>query len=166
MTQSQTTFRPLTTDDLATLQSIRHRAFRPIFQGFRATVDEPIATAEHGGADAEQAAWLDRICRENDDGIRVVVAVRDDRPIGFCGYHVDPTRGRGEINLNAIDPAHQGRGDGVRMYEHVLDLMRQAGAAYFVVSTGGDAQHAPARAAYRKAGFGMPIPSMALYRSA
>ena len=166
MSPSKTSFRPFAPEDLPALQAIRQRAFEPIFCGFRETLGEPIATAEHGGADAEQADWLDRICQHQHDGIRVVVAIRDDRPIGFCGYKVDATRGRGEINLNAIDPAHQGRGDGVRMYEHVLDLLRQAGATYFVVSTGGDAQHAPARAAYRKAGFGSPIPSMALYRSA
>ena len=71
-----------------------------------------------------------------------------------------PLGGLGEIGLNAVDPRHAGRGVGTAMYEFALACMKQAGMRAATVATGGDPSHAPARRAYRKAGFDLEIPSV------
>ncbi|WP_437957583.1 GNAT family N-acetyltransferase [Sorangium sp. So ce119] len=68
------------------------------------------------------------------------------------------------IGLNAVDPAHAGKGIGTAMYEFALARMRQSGMKVATVATGGDPSHAPARRAYRKAGFDVEIPSVWMCR--
>jgi GNAT superfamily N-acetyltransferase len=68
----------------------------------------------------------------------------------------------GEIGPNAVDPTHAGQGIGTAMYEFALADMRAAGLK---VATGGDRSHAPARRAYRKAGFDREIPSVWMCRA-
>ena len=167
MSQSQPTklnIRPFQAADLPQMQDVRRRAFADIFRGFVAEVSPAVADGEFRHADRDQAAYLARAA--DDPALPAfVVLTEDDRVVGFCGYQYDPATGAGSIDLNAIDPACQNRGHGTRLIEHALDRLRDAGARYFKASTGGDAAHAPARAAYRKAGFaGGLIPSMTLYR--
>jgi hypothetical protein len=50
------------------------------------------------------------------------------------------------------------------MYGEALARMKALGAALATVGTGGDPSHAPARRAYEKAGFGVGIGSVHLYR--
>lgn len=58
----------------------------------------------------------------------------------------------------------QGQGIGTRMYGYVFDRLRALGMRYVKVSTGGDPAHAPARAAYQKAGFTVGLPGIEYYR--
>lgn len=51
------------------------------------------------------------------------------------------------------------------MYRFALDRMKAAGMRVATVSTGGDPSHAPARQAYRKAGFLAEIPSVWMCRA-
>jgi hypothetical protein len=50
------------------------------------------------------------------------------------------------------------------MYCHALECMKDAGMKVATVATGGDASHAPARRAYRKAGFDAEVPSVWMCR--
>jgi len=70
----------------------------------------------------------------------------------------------GEIGLNAVDPAHAGKGIGTAMYELAAARMQQAGMKVATVATGGDPSHAPARRAYEKAGLNAQIPSVWMCR--
>lgn len=70
----------------------------------------------------------------------------------------------GEIGLNAIDPAHAGKGLGTGMYDFSIGRMKEAGMKVATVGTGGDPSHAPARRAYQKAGFSVEIPSVWMCR--
>lgn len=134
-----------------------------MFRSFRALIGEEIAQVALAGADAEQAELLDRILE--DGAQRVLVAHVDGELAGFVSFSVDAERGIGEIGLNAVDPAHAGRGIGTLLYERALEAMRERGARMATVSTGGDESHAAARRAYAKAGFGPSIPSVTLYRT-
>lgn len=163
MTSPRPAFRPCRPDDLAELQRLRASAFQPVFRSFADCVGERIAVIAFARADAEQARLLERICREG-SGHEVLVATVGGAIVGFVAFTLDVEARIGEIGLNAVDPAHAGRGIGTRMYEHVLGIMKARGMAVATVSTGGDPAHAPARRAYEKAGFGAPIPSVALYR--
>lgn len=136
-----------------------------MFRSFRTIVGGKIAPAAFARAEEEQGAHLDSICDEGSSHL-VFVAIQVDggEIVGFCAVSLDSTSKLGEIDLNAVDPDHQGRGIGSKMYEHALALMRQAGMRVATVGTGGDPSHAAARRAYRKAGFTAEIPSFYMYR--
>lgn len=155
--------RPSEPDDLPILQQIREAAFAPVFRSFVDIVGEPIAAIAFARADAEQAKLLDDICRTG-SGHQVLVATLGGTIVGFVSFTIDAEKRIGEIGLNAVCPAHAGKGLGTRMYEHALALMKERGAAVATVGTGGDPSHAPARRAYAKAGFASPIPSVTLYK--
>ena len=59
----------------------------------------------------------------------------------------------GAIDIIGVDPDYQPRGVSSRLTEVALDRTRRRGMDIAVVETGGDAGHAPARAAYDAAGF-------------
>ena len=134
-----------------------------MFRSFRAIVGEEIAALAFAHADAEQAKLLDGICAAG-SGHQVLVVTLGDEVVGFVSFTVDAGKRTGEIGLNAVHPAHAGRGIGTAMYEHVLARMKELGMALATVGTGADPSHAPARRAYEKAGFGPAIPSVFLYR--
>ena len=163
MTPTRPTLRPFAPEDLPALQRIRAAAFAPVFRSFREIVGPDIAPLAFAGADAGQAKLLDGICADAERH-HPLVAVIEGEVVGFVSFTIDADARVGEIGLNAVHPAHAGRGVGTLMYEHVLDRMRALGMRLATVGTGGDPSHAPARRAYEKAGFGPGIPSVFLYR--
>ena len=92
-------------------------------------------------------------------GWSVHVAQSGSEVVGFVAVRLDASTQVGEIGLNAVDPARAGNGIGTAMYELAVARMREAGMKVATVATGGDPSHAPARRAYRKAGFDAEIPS-------
>ena len=50
------------------------------------------------------------------------------------------------------------------MYAFALRSLKERGAVYVYVGTGGDAAHAPARAAYEAVGFDRSIPVVYYYK--
>lgn len=163
LTLSSPTIRQFRPSDLAALQSLRRVAFEPVFQSFREIVGNEIAALAFAHADAEQAKLLDEICAAR-SGQHVLVVEAGEELVGFVSFTIDAAKRMGEIGLNAVRPDHSGRGIGTWMYEQVLGQMKELGMALATVGTGGDASHAPARAAYKKAGFGPVIPSIYLYK--
>lgn len=97
-------------------------------------------------------------------GREVLVAVAHGAACGFCALTWKAESGVGEIGLNAVLPAAQGRGIAQMLYSAALDRMRGQGMRVATVGTGGDVSHAPARAAYGRAGFLAAVPSLYLYR--
>lgn len=83
----------------------------------------------------------------------VWVAEADGMVVGFTVARLLPEDDMGEIHLLAVDPAHQGRGIGTALTEVATDWIRDQGMAVAMVETGGDDGHAPARAAYERAGY-------------
>lgn len=150
--------------DKPAVHRVRIAAFAPVFASFRELVGPEIAPLLFAKAEEAQGAWLDKICGEA-SGHSVHVAVSSGEVVGFCGHSCDAETLIGEIGLNGVHPDFAGGGIGAALYEHVLELMRSAGMKVAVVSTGGDASHAPARAAYRKTGFDRAIPSVQLSRT-
>ena len=149
--------------DLPRLHEIRVAAFEPVFRSFREILGDAIARVAIDGAEREQADYLDTICGPKSDR-EVYVVEHDSTIIAFCAVALDQKTKLGEIDLNAVDPAHQSAGIGTWMYEFALDRMKEAGMVVATVGTGGDPSHAPARKAYEKAGFGPALPSLHMYR--
>jgi GNAT superfamily N-acetyltransferase len=125
--------RRLTDADLDEVVSLSLRAWTPVFASMRG---------------------VEQVCRSASE---TWVADVEGRPVGFVAVvHHDETYDEpcsGEIELVAVDPAHQRQGVADQLIAHALDGMRRAGLRLAVVATGGDPGHAPARAAYEKAGF-------------
>ncbi len=151
-------------DDLSRLHKIREAAFAPVFASFRQIVGGAVATVAFATAEREQAELLDRICGAESEHEVMVVEHRSEI-VAFCAVKADRESGVGAIDLNAVHPDWQGRGIGAWMYGQALDRLKAAGIQVATVGTGGDAAHGPARQAYEKAGFGVDIPSVYLYRS-
>ena len=163
MSPIRPTFIPATESHLAALEAIRHAAFAPVFASFRALLGDTIYDIAQRRDDEGQAALLASMLRPGSPW-EVEAVARDQTIVGFVSVRLDHATKVGEIGLNAVLPSHAGKGIGTAMYEHAVARMKQAGMRVATVGTGGDSSHAPARQAYRKAGFAAEIPSVWMYR--
>jgi GNAT superfamily N-acetyltransferase len=152
-------FRLARPDDADRLQAIRRAAFAPVFASFRSILGDDIYELAQRREDEAQEGLLAALLAK-DAGWELYVAERGAIVAGFAAVHLDQEKHVGEIGLNAVDPAHAGQGIGTALYEFALKRMRDAGMKVATVATGGDPSHAPARRAYRKAGFEVEIPSV------
>ena len=99
-------------------------------------------------------------------GMRVWVAVDDDgHVVGFVAAIVrDNERQIGEIEMLAVDPAHQNHGIGGALTELATTWLRDQGMRVAMIGTGGDPAHAPARRTYEKAGY-TPLPLVRYFKA-
>ena len=155
--------RPASRSDEPRLQEIRRAAFAPVFASFRALLGDEVYELAQRRSDDAQGEYLDSLLAD-DSPWALYVARVDGAIAGFVSVRCDRETGVGEIGLNAVDPAHASRGVGTAMYAFALERMQEQGMKVATVSTGGDPSHAPARRAYRKAGFDAEIPSVWMCR--
>ena len=94
------------------------------------------------------------------DSGRGYVALVDGKIAGFIFYVIDKDKKMAYLEENAVSPKFRGLGIASKMYEFVLNKMREDGMLYATVTTGLDNAHAPARHAYEKVGFSSPIESV------
>ena len=156
-------FREARLEDAAVLQTIRQAAFAPVFASFRSILGDDIYDLAQRRDDEAQGGLLASLLAPG-SGWTVYVALSGAEIVGFVGVRLDRETCVGEIGLNAVDPAQAGKGIGTAMYEFAIERLKQAGMKVATVGTGGDPSHAPARRAYRKAGFDIEIPSVWMYR--
>jgi ribosomal protein S18 acetylase RimI-like enzyme len=155
--------RPAASADVQRLQAIRRASFAPVFESFRALLGDEIYELAQRRQDEAQGDLLASLLAGG-SGWSVYAASIGAEIVGFVSVQIDLETRVGEIGLNAVDPSHAGRGIGTAMYEFALARMREAGMKVATVSTGGDSSHAPARRAYRKAGFDVQIPGVWMCR--
>jgi ribosomal protein S18 acetylase RimI-like enzyme len=160
---SELQLRPARSEDAPRLQAIRRAAFAPVFASFRAILGDEIYELAQRREDEAQEGLLTSLLAA-DSGWTVYVAQAGSEIAGFVAVRLDPNAQVGEIGLNAVDPARAGNGIGTALYEFAAARMKQAGMKVATVVTGGDPSHAPARRAYRKAGFDAEIPSVWMCR--
>lgn len=151
--------RKATPEDLPLLQEIRQKAFEPIFKSFRSILGAELYEQVQAREDAAQSELLSSLVKSGSDW-EVFVTEINHIVIGFVAIQLNNKTKTGEIGLNAVDPAHTGKGVGTEMYRYVLSHMKQAGMKVATVSAGADPSHAPALSAYKKAGFNIGIPSI------
>lgn len=156
-------FRRACPEDAARLHAIRRAAFAPVFASFRASLGDELYDLAQRREDEAQEGLLASLIA-GDPGCELYVAQSGDEVVGFVALRLDPETHVGEIGLNAVDPERAGKGIGTAMYEFAVARMKQAGMRGATVATGGDPSHAPARRAYRKAGFNVEIPSVWMCR--
>ncbi|WP_223789611.1 GNAT family N-acetyltransferase [Marinicella meishanensis] len=152
-------FRPAEAQDADQIESIRAAAFAPVFASFKHILGDDIYRLAQEQEDMAQADELAAMWH-SDSPWRLLAVEANQQLVGFTAYQWDAACQVGEIGLNAVDPTMAGQGIGTKMYQEVLQLMRQAGVQVATVATGGDPSHAPARKAYENAGFDVSIPSV------
>jgi len=155
--------RPARPEDAVRLEAIRRAAFAPVFASFRSILGEEIYDLAQRKSDEAQGELLTSLLA-TDSIWSVYVAEQGGEIAGFVSVRLDHDAQLGEIGLNAVDPALSSRGIGTVLYAYALARMKEAGMKVATVATGGDPSHAPARRAYRKAGFDVEIPSVWMCR--
>ena len=150
-------------ESLYLLEQIREAAFAPVFASFRAILGDEIYELAQQREDEDQARILAELAADNSAWI-LYAASEGQTVVGFISILLNKETRVGEIGLNAVHPNHAGRGIGTAMYQHAIERMKEAGMQVATVATGGDPSHAPARSAYRKAGFDVEIPSVWMCR--
>lgn len=154
------TMRPAKANDLPDLQAIREAAFAPVFASFRTMLGDALYEIVQAREDQAQPELLASLL-DPDSSWEVHIA---EVAGAIVAIQLDRGTRVGEIGLNAVHPDQAGRGIGTAMYEFALSRMKEAGMQAATVATGADASHAPARQAYRKAGFDAQIPSVWMCR--
>ena len=160
-----TSIRPLAASDIAPVVDLSLRAWAPVFHSFRQVLGGAVYRHLFPDWSAHQAAAVERVLR--DEAMHTWVADDDGRPVGFASVvHHDETHEEpdsSEIEMIAVDPGSQRTGIAAALIDHAVERMREHGARLAVIGTGGDPGHAPARAAYEKAGF-TPLPLVRYYK--
>lgn len=149
--------------DFARVHDICVRAFTPIHEGFAQALGPVIFANQYEGWQARYADDIRRLAE--DPATQLHVAEEGGEIVGFVTTIVDVAKTFGEVGLNAVDPAHQGRDIGKRMYAFALANLKERGAAIAYVGTGNDAAHAPARAAYEAIGFDRSVPGIHYFKT-
>ncbi len=144
--------------DIEAAAELAVAAWTPIREVFRAEIGDELYEAFFTGWQESKKAGV----RRELAGERGYVTKLDGRVVGFIAYRVDGKNG--EILGNAVAPDCRGMGLGKAQYEFVFERMREEGAEYVCVTTGGDDGHAPARRAYESVGFREFLPSRRYFK--
>lgn len=136
------------------------KAWTPIRAVFRRDLGDELYEAHFTGWQESKRAGVAKNLRSG----RGYVALADDKVVGFVSYSVNEATRTGQIGGNAVDPECRGMGIGPKMYDFVLNKMKEEGMEYATVVTGLDDGHAPARRAYEKAGFQKNLPSVKYFK--
>ena len=150
--------RPAGEDDFGRVAEIGARAWKAIYDGYRAQLGPELFAAFYPEA-------IQRKCRSLREEMKTLpffVAEVDGSVVAFAACRISGTEG--EIMDNAVDPDYAGRGIGSSLHRYVLDYLRAHGCTRAVVRTGLDAAHAPARRAYEKNGFVRSLASVKYFR--
>jgi GNAT superfamily N-acetyltransferase len=148
----QIAIREFQDDDLEAIVEFSLRCWEPVFAAVRDVLGDALFLRLHPDWRTSQAEAVRSSCTSDDRD--AFVALASGRPVGFVTVALNAFHDRmGAIDIIGVDPDHQRRGISTRLTEHAVEHMRRRGMDIAVVETGGDPGHAPARAAYEKAGF-------------
>lgn len=136
-------------DDLLALTV---RAWEPVFPEMQKAIPGYVYESFYPkGWETRQLHDVRAMCQDPD--VSLHIAMTDAQMSGYLGLRIHEEDSMGEIYIIAVDPAFQRCGIGNALMEFAFAWMQKQGLAMAMVETGGDPGHAPARAAYEKAGF-------------
>lgn len=142
-------------DDREPVVALSLRAWEPVFDSFLEVLGPRLFERFYPDWPTQQATAVGDALESNETWVCEV----DGELAGFVNVTFDADELAGEIYMIAVDPTHQRRGVSAALTELAVAEMRKRGMTLATVSTGGDPGHAPARAAYEKAGF-IPFPQV------
>ncbi len=127
------------------------RAWSPVFDSLKEALDADVYQSFYpDGWRVSQEKSVRDACASAD--MKVWVAIEAGAVAGFVAIRFHEGK-LGEIYMIAVDPDYQRRGIAMALTDFAVERMKEAGMEIAMVETGGDPGHAPARAAYEKAGF-------------
>lgn len=127
------------------------RAWSPVFDSLRQALEPDVYQSFYpDGWRPSQEKSVRDTCASSD--MKVWVAIEAGTVAGFVALRFHESK-LGEIFMIAVDPDYQRRGIAMALTDFAVERMKDAGMEIAMVETGGDPGHAPARAAYEKAGF-------------
>jgi ribosomal protein S18 acetylase RimI-like enzyme len=127
------------------------RAWSPVFDSLKVALDADVyQTFYPDGWRVSQEKSVRDTCASAD--MKIWVAIEAGVIAGFIAIRFHEGK-LGEIYMIAVDPDYQRRGIAMDLTDFAVERMKEAGMQIAMVETGGDPGHAPARAAYQKAGF-------------
>ncbi len=144
-------------DDREAIVQLGLRAWTPNFASFQQILGHPIFVHQYG--DDWTAYQADAIRTVLASATRIWVAEVNNLVAEFVAVALADDRS-GEIEMIAVDPAHDGLGIGASLVQLATDWLQTEGAQIAFIATGGDPAHAPARHAYEGAGY-TALPSSA-----
>jgi ribosomal protein S18 acetylase RimI-like enzyme len=143
--------RPYRQDDLGTIMDIGNRAWREIYQMFRACYGDELFELIVPDERTSKGKQVKTHCERRPEW--VFVCEEEGRVVGFVTFALRDEDRVGVIGNNAVDPDCGLKGIGQQMYSAVFDYFRAQRMLYAKVQTGLDDAHARARRAYERAGF-------------
>jgi|HigsolmetaAR206D_1030411.scaffolds.fasta_scaffold07859_2 Acetyltransferases len=155
--------RPMQQGDIEAIVALSLRAWEPVYQSFKNVLGEAIYRHIFPEWRSHQANVVESMCR-NSELYSGLVGEVDGVVGGFLLYELKRETRTGEIQLLAVDPNYQRLGLSLRLNSAALEIFRKEGMQLAFVSTGGDPGHAPARAAYEKAGFDRSLTIVQYYK--
>jgi ribosomal protein S18 acetylase RimI-like enzyme len=149
--------------DLDRVVELSLAAWAPVFESFRRVLGQRLYYLAYPDWRESQARTVRSVCSSEETD--VWVAIVDDVPAGFVASRIDLASDplAGEIEMIAVDPAHQRSGIATQLLDHAINQLHLAGAYLVAIASGGDSGHAPARKLYEKAGF-QALPLVRYYR--
>jgi ribosomal protein S18 acetylase RimI-like enzyme len=127
------------------------RAWSPVFDSLKEALDADVyQTFYPDGWRVSQEKSVRDACASAD--MKLWIAIEAGTVAGFVAIRFHEGK-LGEIYMIAVDPDYQRRGIAMALTDFAVERMKEAGMEIAMVETGGDPGHAPARAAYQKAGF-------------
>jgi ribosomal protein S18 acetylase RimI-like enzyme len=149
-------------DDADACAVIAVAAWQRVFDSYAAILDASLYQRSFAGWEAKKARDVGGFLRKQPE--QALVAEANGAVVGFVTFQHDDERRIGTLGNNAVHPEWQGRGIAAALYQAALAKMRANGMRAVRVTTGLDEGHAPARAAYQKAGFIVGLPSITYYQ--
>ena len=139
-------------DHVEAIVRLSLRAWSPVFDSLKEALDADVYQTfyPHGWRVTQEKSVRDT-CASAD--MKVWVAIEAGAVAGFVALRFHAEGKLGEIYMIAVDPDYQRRGIAMALTDFAVERMKEAGMEIAMVETGGDPGHAPARAAYAKAGF-------------
>jgi ribosomal protein S18 acetylase RimI-like enzyme len=127
------------------------RAWSPVFDSLKEALAPAVWEQFYpDGWRVSQEKSVRDACANAD--MKTWVAIEAGAVAGFVAIRFHEGK-LGEIYMIAVDPDYQRRGIAMALTDFAVERMKEAGMEIGMVETGGDWGHAPARAAYEKAGF-------------
>jgi ribosomal protein S18 acetylase RimI-like enzyme len=145
------TIRPYRESDLPLIMDLGNRAWEGIYDFYRQCYGQELALLMRPSPSTSKGEAIRRQAMRHPEWI--LIAEEDGKLIGFLVYELDEAHKIGQIDNNAVELTHRGKGVGQQLYQVVFERFRAAGMKYARVSTGMDEAHGPARRAYERAGF-------------
>jgi len=108
-------YAPVAPEDLDRVVEFSLRAWRPVFDSFRAVLSDAVYTRVYPDWLHTQAAAVMSVCLDQD--MDVFVAEDAGKVVGYVAVTFDQDPPRGEIYMIAVDPDFQRRGDATSSFQ-------------------------------------------------